>query len=107
MKLARLDRLKKWEPPSHKNERAYFCAPGLPIVPEALPWDPRVAGFPAILASNPGHPVNPVQNSCPLGLPAIASLLSQARRAGLWLRTFRVFPVGSSDPERTAWEDRS
>jgi hypothetical protein len=59
-KLAWLDRLKKWEPSSHKNERAYFCTPGLPIVPKAKPWDPCVAGFPAILASNPGHPVNPV-----------------------------------------------
>ena len=52
----------------HKNERAYFYAPGLPIVPKAEPWDPRVAGFPAILASNPGHPVNPVRSPCPLGL---------------------------------------
>ena len=59
-KLALLDRLKKWEALEHKNELAYFCAPGLPIVPKAQPWDPRAAGFPAILASSPGHPVNPV-----------------------------------------------
>jgi hypothetical protein len=61
--MAWLDRLKKWEPVRHKNERAYFCAAGLPIVPKAQPWNPRVAGFPAILASNPGHPVNPVQKN--------------------------------------------
>ena len=43
------DRLKKWEPVRHRNERAYFCAPGFPIVPNAQPWEPRLAGFPAIL----------------------------------------------------------
>ena len=48
-------------PPSGDSTgQAYFCAPGLPIVPKAQPWDPRLAGFPAILASQPGHPVNPV-----------------------------------------------
>jgi hypothetical protein len=64
-KLSCLDRLKKWEPVKRKNEQAYFCAPGLPILPKAQPWDPRVAGFPAILASNPVHPVNPVRSYCP------------------------------------------
>jgi len=58
--LAWLDRLKKWESWGRKNERAYFCAPGLPIVPKAQPWDPRIAEFPAILASNPGDPVNAI-----------------------------------------------
>ena len=59
-KLAWLDRLKKWEPMGHKNERAHFCASRIPIIPKAQPWDPRVAEFPAVLASNHGHPVNPV-----------------------------------------------
>jgi hypothetical protein len=59
----RKDRLKKWEPVRHKNERAYFCASRVPIVPKAEPWDPREAGFPAILAPHPGHPVNPVQKN--------------------------------------------
>ncbi len=88
-KLAWLDRLKKWEPVRHKHELAQLnsapvtplnsadylsgadplwgiqpgrliFAPGFPIVPKAQPWDPRVAGFPAIIASHPGHPVNPV-----------------------------------------------
>jgi hypothetical protein len=33
--------LEKWEPVRHKNERAYFCAPGLPIIPKAQPWELR------------------------------------------------------------------
>ncbi|KPK22367.1 MAG: hypothetical protein AMK69_19980 [Nitrospira bacterium SG8_3] len=72
-KLAWSDRLKEWEPLRNKNKRAYFCAPGFPIVPKAQPWDPRVAAFPAILAFHRGHPVNPVQNSCPLGMCGLAS----------------------------------
>ena len=37
--------LEKMGTREHKNELAYFCAPGLPIVPKAQPWDPRAAGF--------------------------------------------------------------
>jgi hypothetical protein len=59
-KLGWLDCWKKCEIVRHKNELAYFCAPGLPIIPKAKPWEPRAAEFPAILASNPGHPINPV-----------------------------------------------
>ena len=32
---ASLDRLKEWELVRHKNKRAYFCASGLPIAPNA------------------------------------------------------------------------
>jgi hypothetical protein len=44
----------------HKNKQAYFCASRVPIAPKAQPWEFRIAGFPAILASHPEHPVNPV-----------------------------------------------
>jgi hypothetical protein len=49
---ASLDRLKEWEPMRSKNELAQFCPPWLPIAPNARHWDPRVAGFPAIHATN-------------------------------------------------------
>jgi hypothetical protein len=54
------DRLKEWEPMRGKNELAYFCPPWLPIAPNAMHWDPRAAGFPAILVFFPSDPVNPV-----------------------------------------------
>jgi hypothetical protein len=58
--LVRLDRSKEWEPMRSKNELAQFCPSWLPIAPNARHWEPRAAGFPAIHASSPGHPVNPV-----------------------------------------------
>ena len=80
-KLAWLDRLKKWEPVRHKNERAYFCAPGLPIVPKAQPWDPRPAGFPAILVPIPGI------------LEILSKTLVLWVCVGLWLITLRELTV--------------
>jgi hypothetical protein len=48
----RQDRLKQWEPLRDKNKLARFCLSGFPIGYNALHWDPRVAGFPAIHVTN-------------------------------------------------------
>ena len=42
------DRLKEWEPMENKNELDHFYSPWRPIDHNAVHWDPRVAGFPAI-----------------------------------------------------------
>jgi hypothetical protein len=51
-KGALLDRLKEWEPMRPKIELAHFCSSWLPIAPNAKHWEPRLAGFPAIHATN-------------------------------------------------------
>jgi hypothetical protein len=59
--------------PPRLSEFRLAMAGRVPTVPKAQPWIPRIAAFPAIRASRPGYPVNPVRNSCPLGLCGLAS----------------------------------